>query len=211
MSQTLIADRGDRPRGWRFPLLFTLMALAAIVGLACEKAETPQAPPNAAPTPAPQQAAAPGQGAPEIREVNVEGMRDTIARQRGRVVLLDVWATWCGPCIEEFPRLGEWQKKFGPDRLAIVALSIDSPSDLESQVVPFLRKHDTEGLDLLLYTEGDHDKLVNSIDPKWPGQVPALFLYDAQGHLRHSMPGEHTAAGVEEKIAALLPPPASPQ
>jgi thiol-disulfide isomerase/thioredoxin len=141
---------------------------------------------------------------PNVRLVDVEGIQQAIRDNRGRVVLVDFWATWCGPCMEQFPHLSEWQDRFGREQLAVVAVSLDDPGDLKSKVQPFLRKQETEGFDLLLYETGDHDAMVNAIDPQWPGQIPALFLYDRRGQRQVSMPDEHEPADVEAAIRKLL-------
>jgi thiol-disulfide isomerase/thioredoxin len=62
---------------------------------------------------------------PELRFVDGAGRAQTLADFRGKVVLLNVWATWCEPCREEMPTLDRLQARLGGDRFQVVALSVD--------------------------------------------------------------------------------------
>jgi thiol-disulfide isomerase/thioredoxin len=75
---------------------------------------------------------------PEIHFVDDEGRPMTLASFRGRVVLLNLWATWCGPCREEMPTLDRLQAKMGGPDFEVVALSIDEKGMVV--VAPFFRE-----------------------------------------------------------------------
>jgi thiol-disulfide isomerase/thioredoxin len=62
---------------------------------------------------------------PELRFDDAEGKTRTLADFRGKVVLLNLWATWCEPCREEMPALDRLQAKLGGERFHVVALSVD--------------------------------------------------------------------------------------
>lgn len=63
------------------------------------------------------------------------------ASLRGKVVLVDFWATWCVPCESEIPHLVEWQQKYGAQGLQVVGLSMD---DTAGPVQPYLAKHNVQ-------------------------------------------------------------------
>lgn len=75
---------------------------------------------------------------PEFSFENAEGDPLTLADFRGKLVLLNIWATWCGPCREEMPELDELQAEFGGDDFEVVALSVDSKG--EERVRDFLKE-----------------------------------------------------------------------
>lgn len=82
-----------------------------------------------------------GKPAPDFSLKDEKGNRVALADYRGKVVLLHFWATWCAPCIEEFPLLNKFYKKFPEDQFALIAISMDEEGlpviDKFRQQVPF--------------------------------------------------------------------------
>ncbi|HZQ94144.1 MAG TPA: TlpA disulfide reductase family protein [Candidatus Sulfotelmatobacter sp.] len=67
--------------------------------------------------------------APDFTLTRLDGQRLTLSSYRGRIVLLDFWATWCVPCREEIPRFVELQNKYGGRGLQIIGVSMDDSAD----------------------------------------------------------------------------------
>ena len=68
-----------------------------------------------------------GDPAPDFEVVDAQGSPVSLADYRGRVVLLNIWATWCAPCLEEMPSMQRLYEAFSPDDFEIAAVSIDAP------------------------------------------------------------------------------------
>jgi cytochrome c biogenesis protein CcmG/thiol:disulfide interchange protein DsbE len=75
------------------------------------------------------QAAAPGATAPELRLPDASGRTVTLESLRGKVVYVDFWASWCGPCKRSFPWMNEMARKYGARGLEIVAVNLDRKRD----------------------------------------------------------------------------------
>jgi cytochrome c biogenesis protein CcmG, thiol:disulfide interchange protein DsbE len=73
--------------------------------------------------------------APEFVRTDLQQQRIDLQAYRGRVVLLTFWATWCAPCQVEMPQFIAWQKKFGPQGLQIVAVSMDDDAEPVARLV----------------------------------------------------------------------------
>ena len=76
-----------------------------------------------------------GQQVPELSMQDIHGHPFDLADYRGRVVLLDFWATWCGPCLRELPRIRELASRYPSDRFAVVGISLDEDIDELKQFV----------------------------------------------------------------------------
>jgi len=70
-----------------------------------------------------------GQGAPALKVTSPEGRPVSLAEHRGKVVYLDFWASWCGPCRQSFPWMNEMQAKYGPQGLVVLAVNVDQKRD----------------------------------------------------------------------------------
>jgi thiol-disulfide isomerase/thioredoxin len=110
---------------------------------------------------------------PEFKFQDAEGRERTLADWRGKVVLLNLWATWCLPCRKEMPSLDRLQKELGSDRFEVVALSVDRKGLAASK--KFLDETKVERLALHV----DATARANS-DLRVVG-LPATILIDAQG------------------------------
>ena len=104
------------------------------------------------------------------------GAEVSLPQFEGRVVLLNFWATWCAPCIEEMPTLDALQQDLGSDRFTVMAVSQDVGG--RETVAPFLRdKLDLQALDIYLDPEG---RLARALDLRG---MPTTYLIDARSRV----------------------------
>ncbi|HEX8393667.1 MAG TPA: TlpA disulfide reductase family protein [Longimicrobium sp.] len=80
-----------------------------------------------------------GKPAPGFRATDMNGRPVSLADLRGQVVLLNVWATWCGPCRDEMPSMERLHKELGPQGLRIIAVSVDKAPAGPKELTSFAR------------------------------------------------------------------------
>ena len=113
--------------------------------------------------------------APPIAFVDAEGKEVKLADFHGRYMLVNLWATWCGPCINELPELAKLQKALPQDRVTVVP--VDVLERLEADKLgDFLKMHDAEGLPV--YVDKDRATQRGFV----ANELPLTVLIDADGH-----------------------------
>jgi thiol-disulfide isomerase/thioredoxin len=104
-----------------------------------------------------------------------------MANATGKLRLVNVWATWCAPCIIEFPELVSIHRMYRGREFEAVTISADSPDKLD-KVGGFLKSQQASTLNLLF--EGpDADALAEAVDPRWSGALPTTVLVAPGGEI----------------------------
>ncbi len=135
-----------------------------------------------------------GEVFPDLGKFQLEG---ALPKTAGKVVLVDFWASWCGPCRKSFPVYDQLTKTYGPKGFVVVAVSVDEDPDAYRK---FLAKH-KPGFATVLDASQALAKKVQ------PATMPTSFLIDRKGRVRFIHAGFHgkkTQAAYEKEIAALL-------
>jgi cytochrome c-type biogenesis protein len=145
------------------------------------------------PSPQPTTAGQTFQAAPDVQFTKLDGSAFRLRDLRGRVVVLNFWATWCIPCRAEIPSLSAMQKDFEARGLSVIGVSYDDTADL----VQSFQKDIPQSYQIVL---GGRE--VGSQLPASP--LPTTYIIDRQGRIRDKMIGERTRAAFESVIKPLL-------
>jgi thiol-disulfide isomerase/thioredoxin len=143
------------------------------------------------------------QTAPKLTRVDQSGYPKVIAAHRGKVVLVNFWATWCVPCRKEMPRMVQLAHKLAARGFDLVMISADE-AEQEAAALKVLQDNRAEGAAYLLKTV-NNDTFYPAVDAKWAsGELPALFLYDRGGKKVRSFFGETSNQDLEAAVTKLL-------
>jgi thiol-disulfide isomerase/thioredoxin len=137
-----------------------------------------------------------------LTEVDEAGYARLVESHKGKVVLVNFWATWCPPCLAELPDLVKLEQRLKAKGFQLVYVSADDP-DENATAHKLLTSKGVASRSYLKAAKND-EKFINAIDAKWSGAVPALFLYDRQGRKVKSFIGETPVAELEAAIRKVL-------
>jgi thiol-disulfide isomerase/thioredoxin len=122
-----------------------------------------------------------GDSFPDLAAYKLEDVAPDI---KGKVVLVDFWASWCGPCKQSFPALDELQKKYGPQGFVIIAVNED---EKKSDMDDFKKQHPVS-FTMVRDAGADGKKLIDQVDVS---AMPSSFLIDTTGKVRFAHTGYH--------------------
>ncbi len=139
-----------------------------------------------------------------VHPATADQFRAVLEHHRGKVVVVNYWATWCIPCLQELPELDLLRERYADRGLVVLAVSMDDPEKLEDRVRPFFAKR-APGLVSYLATAGENSvDFVMSFDPEWPGALPTTMFFDRGGELTNVHLGRMLYAEFEEVVLELL-------
>ncbi len=114
-----------------------------------------------------------------IKPANFPAMRES---WKGQVVVLNLWATWCAPCVAEMPEFVKLHNEYKDKGVKVVAISADDVSEVNTLVARFVRD---KGLpfEVAVMDTDDPQEMIDLINKDWPGTLPSTFVYDKTGKL----------------------------
>jgi len=152
-----------------------------------------------------------------IEEIDAAGIAALRKNGSGKLRLFNLWATWCAPCVHEFPELVAIARKFGHREFELITISLDDLSQ-KGRALSFLDKQraamtaklrktvEAEGrrTNNYLYTGASQDELMNALDKDWPGPIPHTILVDNEGEVIYRKNGIIDPVEVRDEILDIL-------
>ncbi|GAB3914324.1 hypothetical protein GCM10028803_59570 [Larkinella knui] len=133
-----------------------------------------------------------------IEDVDVAGLKRLINNDSDKLRLINVWATWCGPCVQEFPEFITIDRMYRERDFEFVTVSADKP-DKKAKALEFLKKKEASNQNYLFSSE-DKYALIEAIDPNWQGALPYTILVEPGGKIVYSKQGPIDPLEMKRKI-----------
>ena len=130
-----------------------------------------------------------------------QGNSVSLADYKGKVVILDFWATWCPPCRREIPHFVALQKEYGSKGLQVIGVAVDQ--DGWDKVKPFIQSNGIN-YPVLMYTEDVYEAYQQLLPRSERGGIPFTFVIDKTGQVKAKYVGYRDKAVFEAAIKPLL-------
>lgn len=122
-----------------------------------------------------------------ISKLNESGIKALVKNPTEKLRLINIWATWCAPCIMEYPEVVALQRWYGHRNFEFVSLSADNPEH-QDRALAFLEKTHSP-VQNFIYDGTDKYKLIEAVDPNWNGALPYTLLVEPGGKVVYSYQG----------------------
>jgi len=130
--------------------------------------------------------------------ITEQGVKDLVKNSGDKLRLINVWATWCGPCVAEFDDFVTINRMYRSRDFEFVSISADDPA-VKSKVYNFLQKKQASNTNYLFNIDNKY-KLIEAVDPKWQGALPYTILVEPGGKIVYSKQGQINVAEMKKMI-----------
>ena len=111
----------------------------------------------------------------QVKTVKLDALTSLLNNDADSVYVINFWATWCKPCIEELPYFEEATSAFSQKNVRVILVSLDSPLELDRVLLPFVKKKDLKS-EILLLDEQNPNEWIDKIETEWTGSLPATII-----------------------------------
>ncbi|WP_400191904.1 TlpA disulfide reductase family protein [Hymenobacter sp. B81] len=140
--------------------------------------------------------------AQQVRVVKLPAVEQLLRGRSDTTYVLNFWATWCGPCVQELPHFERVRAAHAGQKVRVVLISLDFASQLDKKVRPFVQRHQLASAVWLL-NETDPNAYIDRIDPGWSGALPFTLLINPARGQRKAFERPLTQAELETELRAF--------
>ena len=130
-------------------------------------------------------------------------LQKRLARPSDTTYVVNFWATWCGPCVQELPDFEKVRAAQTGKKVKFVLVSLDYASQLDKKVKPLVQKRGLKS-EVLLLDETDPNTWLQKVDKKWSGSIPFTLIYNNQAKKRATFEQPLTAAELTLELRKFL-------
>lgn len=134
----------------------------------------------------------------EVIEADLDGIKEVLANKSNKYRLINVWATWCGPCVIEYPEFVTMQRMYGARDFEFVSISTDGLKK-KDKVLEFLKEKNS-AVKNYLYTADNKYPLIEAVDKNWSGSLPYTMLVAPGGEVVYTHNGVIDPLEVKKEI-----------
>lgn len=135
-----------------------------------------------------------------LEKIDIPGIKALVTNEGNKKYrLINIWATWCGPCVAEFSSLVESNHMYRRRNFEFISLSMDAPKNYDNALAFLKEKY--AGNKNLIYDGTDKYAMIDAVDPKWQGALPYTILVSPDGKIVHQQMGQIDVLKLRKAIA----------
>jgi thiol-disulfide isomerase/thioredoxin len=136
-----------------------------------------------------------------LRVLNFQELEPHLLKKNDTTYVINFWASWCVPCLEEMPAFRKLQEDYKDQKLKILLVNLDQPSQIEKRVIPTIEKFNITS-EVVVLDDPDFNSWINKVSPTWSGSIPATMIYKVEERSFHE--GSFTFKQLESEVLKKL-------
>lgn len=110
---------------------------------------------------------------------NFDDLEYIFHQKNDTTYVINFWATWCGPCVKELPYFEQLHAVHSAEKLKIILVSLDFPRQIESKLIPFVKKRQLKS-EVVVLTDEAYNVWIDKVDSNWDGAIPVTLVYNSE-------------------------------
>lgn len=111
-----------------------------------------------------------------VNAYEYDGLEYFLTKNNDTTYVVNFWATWCVPCVEELPYFEKLNEEYKDEKVKVLLVSLDMHKMIESRLLPFIKERKLKS-DIVVLRDPDADSWIRKIDTAWSGAIPATVIY----------------------------------
>lgn len=121
----------------------------------------------------------PNSGYQNISITDFTGIEKWLNKQTDSVYVVNFWATWCAPCVEEFPYFERFANEHRNRKIKVLMVNLDFPDQYDKRLIPFLKARKSK-LHIVMLDDPNQNFWISKVDSGWSGSLPATLIYSKE-------------------------------
>jgi len=113
----------------------------------------------------------------EIETIDRDGLKAYLNQNDDTTYVLNFWATWCKPCVEEMPDFLKLNREMQNKPFKMVLISLDFPSQVKSRLIPYIKENNIEA-HVVLLDDPNSNAWIPMVNENWSGAIPGTLIYN---------------------------------
>lgn len=113
----------------------------------------------------------------QVEIIDYAGLELLLNKKDDKTYIVNFWATWCKPCVEELPSFEKIYKKYKSENVELILVSLDFTKQIDKRVIPFIQKNNLKGK-VVVMGDPDQNTWIPKVNENWSGAIPATVIYN---------------------------------
>lgn len=142
--------------------------------------------------------------AQNVQPIKYAALEKMLKQSKDTVLVVNFWATWCKPCIEELPYFEKISKKYEGTKVKVVLINLDVVKDLNTKVKPFATKNNIRSARIYLLDEPDYNSWIDLVSADWSGSLPFTLIVSSGDKTRKTFEQPLTESQLDKEIQPFI-------